>query len=138
MEVYYNADNNESVKIDFSERYIRFVFSYNISGIAISDNKKDLENIDLVGKQVLSNYYKHGGFTEADGKIDKVYFVFASSWECYYSTDVSTESPYYLYLEYGKTYYYRLLGFGQNTVGNDISRLWLSYGDIATLTTPQQ
>ena len=61
MAVSYDANCNESVKINISDIDVYFDLKYNVAGMVISDNRNDLEDMESLGYVILNNYYKRDG-----------------------------------------------------------------------------
>ena len=135
MTVNYDASCNESVKINISDIDVYFDLKYNVSGMVISDNQTDLENMDSLGYVILNNYYKRDG--AIDEVIGNVLVCWAAGWNWYFDPEHSTVNTKYSHAERNTTYYYRLFSFGYGREGGELVNIWLHYGDIAEFTTPK-
>ena len=135
MAVSYDANCNESVKINISDIDVYFDLKYNVAGMVISDNRNDLEGMESLGYVILNNYYKRDG--AIDEVIGNVLVRWAAGWNWYFDPAHYTDNTPYSHAERNTTYYYRLFSFGSGKEGEELVNLWLHYGDIAEFTTPQ-
>lgn len=136
MEVAYDSFCNESVKIMMSEDCVVFFLNYNVAGMVISNNRNDLEDMDVIGYAILKNYYKNEGFRTPE-LMGNVVLETATWWDWYFDPNHYTNDAPYTHAERNTTYYYRLFSFGYGRECGNYVNLWLDYGDIAEFTTPQ-
>lgn len=136
MAVSYDANCNESVKINISDIDVYFDLKYNVAGMVISDNRNDLEDMESLGYVILNNYYKRDGAIDPE-IIGNVLVRWAAGWNWYFDPEHYTDNSPYSHAERNTTYYYRLFSFGSGKDGEELVNLWLHYGDIAEFTTPQ-
>jgi hypothetical protein len=134
-EVIYYESNNESVNIRFYSLGVAFDFRYNVSGIVLSNNRNDLEDMESLGYKILKNVKNEG---LSDYLIGNVLVVWAGGWEWYYSSEDNVDDTQYSSPEYNTKYYYRALGYGYSREGGKLVSHRLFYGDIEDFTTPNE
>ena len=137
MSVNYDASCNESVNINISDIDVNFDLKYNVAGIALSNNRNDLENMENLGYVILKNYSKRDG--AIDEVIGNVLVCWATRWNWYFDPEYYVDNAPYTHAEYNTNYYYyRAFSFGTGREGGELINLWLNYGDIEEFTTPQE
>ena len=135
MSVSYDANCNESVNINISDIDVCFDLKYNVAGIALSNNRNDLEDMENLGYVIINNYYKRDG--AIDEVIGNVLVCWAARWNWYFDPEHYVDNAPYTHAEFNTKYYYRAFSFGSGREGGVLANLWLSYGDIEEFSTQQ-